>query len=917
MSWSSPLRVLGVCGVWLAVQTGCGGNPSVTNSDPGTNGGTDSGGGTGNTGAGGSFIIGMGGEGNETGEGGSGATGATYVCGNGELEPGEFCDDGGTKDGDGCSADCTEVNPDYDCSAVGEPCTQVVVCGNSVIEGDEVCDDGNTDDDDGCAGDCREVEAGWGCVRPGKPCVELSVCGNGVRERGERCDDFNTAAGDGCDDLCQIETDYFCPLPGEPCVKQVCGDGVRTPGEGCDDGNKVAGDGCSADCKTVETGWHCNSMGCAAQCGDGIKVKGEDCDDSNAISGDGCSSGCKIEPFYTCAGTPSVCSKKPPVCGNGIVEPGEICDTKAAGGANCKPGTCDGYIPVVMVADCNNNVLEAGEECFNDGVACKNCKVQPGYTCPQPGVCFALPACGDGTVNPGEGCDDKNLGNGDGCSATCTVESGYTCVGLGPSVCVKPVCGNGVLEGTEKCDDKNAVGGDGCTSCAIDNGYACPTPGAACIPKCGDGLKKGTEACDDGNKVSGDGCNAGCKIEPGFKCPTQGVKCVAAVCGDSTQDAGEGCDDGNKIAGDGCGPTCQPEPPVTVGPDPVVKVFCGDGLKTGAEECDDGNTTDADGCDKDCTVTPGWTCSGKLTLPATLDMRVQYRDFKSSNALTAGGHPDFQYNTFSQVLGITGDACTSANAGTCGRLDVDGKPVLIRTNQTDNATGYNTGTGIKNADTFALWYRDANTKGTTGNNGAIQVKPITKTLTLAQQGGATSEVYAYSNGNFYPIDPSESFKDAGNNNIGNIGTEVAQCDNGNGVRNQANACGGCDAACKARDYGFTSELRYFFQYKGGERLTFTGDDDVWVYVNGKLAVDLGGLHSQLSGQVVLGDDGNGTAAADSNCSANGVAFASLPDPAGGCYSAAEQANNQDQRFGLTKGGVYEIVLFHAERHSSA
>src|SRR5262249_13966780 len=110
--------------------------------------------------------------------------------------------------------------------------------------------------------------------------------------------------------------------------------------------------------------------------------------------------------------------------------------------------------------------------------------------------------------------------------------------------------------------------------------------------------------------------------------------------------------------------------------------------------------------------------------------------------------------------------------------------------------------------------------------------------------------------------------------------------------------------------------------------TFTGDDDVWVYVNGKLAVDLGGLHSQVNGQIVLGDDGNGTAAEDSNCSSNGGA---LPNPTGGCYTAAEQADNVDQRFpnanmidpitkkaetGLIKGHVYEIVLFHAERHST-
>jgi len=66
-----------------------------------------------------------------------------YTCGDGTLEPGEFCDDGNTNGDDGCSADCLVQNPDYDCSIEGEPCVLTVICGNGVIEGKEACDDGN------------------------------------------------------------------------------------------------------------------------------------------------------------------------------------------------------------------------------------------------------------------------------------------------------------------------------------------------------------------------------------------------------------------------------------------------------------------------------------------------------------------------------------------------------------------------------------------------------------------------------------------------------------------------------------------------------------------------------------------------------------------------------------------------------
>src|SRR3989344_2025443 len=40
----------------------------------------------------------------------------------------------------------------------------------------------------------------------------------------------------------------------------------------------------------------------------------------------------------------------------------------------------------------------------------------------------------NGTVNSGEGCDDNNSTNGDGCSSLCVVETGYSCSGE-PSSC--------------------------------------------------------------------------------------------------------------------------------------------------------------------------------------------------------------------------------------------------------------------------------------------------------------------------------------------------------------------------------------------------------------------------------------------------------------------------------------------------
>jgi fibro-slime domain-containing protein len=88
-----------------------------------------------------------------------------------------------------------------------------------------------------------------------------------------------------------------------------------------------------------------------------------------------------------------------------------------------------------------------------------------------------------------------------------------------------------------------------------------------------------------------------------------------------------------------------------------------------------------------------------------------------------------------------------------------------------------------------------------------------------------------------------------------------------------------DAAGKdvLRNFAFTTEVHTKFKYMGGEHFDFVGDDDVWVFVNHKLAVDLGGLHGRETGTVDL--------------------------------------DAQAAALGITKGSIYDLDLFHAERHS--
>ncbi|HET9933457.1 MAG TPA: fibro-slime domain-containing protein, partial [Polyangiaceae bacterium] len=81
----------------------------------------------------------------------------------------------------------------------------------------------------------------------------------------------------------------------------------------------------------------------------------------------------------------------------------------------------------------------------------------------------------------------------------------------------------------------------------------------------------------------------------------------------------------------------------------------------------------------------------------------------------------------------------------------------------------------------------------------------------------------------------------------------------------------------SHNFHFTLATKLDFRYVGGEVFRFRGDDDLWVFINKKLAIDLGGLHQSASGEVALD-----------------VAASKL---------------------GLVRGQEYPLHLFFAERHT--
>jgi fibro-slime domain-containing protein len=440
-----------------------------------------------------------------------------------------------------------------------------------------------------------------------------------------------------------------------------------------------------------------------------------------------------------------------------------------------------------------------------------------------PGLTLAVFACGgsDGTVLP----DPVATVSAD--AAPTIIPTGFGTVmdaSRPDAMLVDPasLCGNSVKNpDTEICDDGNKASGDGCTSgCRVEPGWLCATPGKPCVAiKCGDGVVAGDEDCDDGNAIAGDGCDVGCRVETGYKCAMPGKACEKTTCGDGKKEGTEQCDDGNLDPFDGCNPACEVEPKCAGG---SCTSACGDGLKFPSEACDDGNTRNGDGCSSTCQLEPGFKCdNAQGAAPAFKELYIAYRDFLSADGMN--GHPDFN-NDVNQAFGLATGLVKPS-------LDADGRPELL------SSKGSNTNAGfvIQNATTFSSWYRDT----------PFSKKVVSK-LKLDKQPDGT---YRFASDEFFPIDMDPK-------------AWPERQDDGTG---------------RKRNFLFTSELRIPFTYKGGETLNFAGDDDVWVFANGKLVADLGGVKVVQGASVKL--------------------------------DAAKATE-----LGLTVGGMYEFVVFQAERN---
>eukprot|EP00727_Mastigamoeba_balamuthi_P009785 m51a1_g5429 hypothetical protein (421) ;mRNA; f:154230-155679 len=216
--------------------------------------------------------------------------------------------------------------------------------------------------------------------------------------------------------------------------------------------------------------------------------------------------------------------------------------------------------------------------------------------------------------------------------------------------------------------------------------------------------------------------------------------------------------------------------------------------------------------------------------PAVLHLPMQIYDFPIG-CTAPKTNPDFENNTFQADIKTTGMVSST--------LGPDRLPV---------ASGcFYSGCPITSKESFSQWFRYV-----PGVNQYIE-----KTLDMFQIGD--SETYMYNTTSFFPID----FDGYG---IDNCSFLKENCDCFTTTKPDPCNC--------SHNYGYCVAIHTEFSFKGGETFEFLGDDDVWVFVNNKLALDLGGLHTKKSDRFNLND------------------------------------------FGLTAGESYPFDMFYCERHTT-
>ncbi len=625
-------------------------------------------------------------------------TAAWAICGDGNIEVGEECDDGNTLPNDCCDAECQLDQVESFCTD-GNQCTfdfcdgqgnclsfpnQGAECddGNSCSVGDfcnsdgfctsdSFLENGDSCSDDALCGGIGQCFSGF-CFGDPADCSGYGVCNSAVcnqqtgscevtqLEDGTPCDNPSTCTDPGectngecqqpprdCSHLADACNDAFCDVEAGGCYAVPKEDG--TP---CDDTNGCTDPGsCKAgDCETTPKdcssfGDQCNDAACDPKTEDGCfaapKENGTGCnDDLNCTTGDSCTDG-------SCDGTPIDCSEFADDCNTAFCDPqtGE-CDTAPVEG----PASCDDGNPCTTDDSCRGGIC-AGQliDCSNFDSACATgvCNVQTGQ-------CEASPNEDGGECDDGDKCT-----NGDQCVSG-------ECAGT-PLDCSEFAnqCNLGICNGDTGGCESVAVGEP--TSC--DDGNPC-TENDACSDGVCEGDAKDCSSLDSECATGQCGRTGECVAVPdedgsacndGDNCTT-GDECTSGECGGTPKDCS--ASGGNCLIGE-----CNPDTGQCVGEQAE------DGTP-----CDDGHL-----CTQEDTCTDGECFGDPITCKPSLDPCKQ-TSCNSKSGECEEGNADNGTDCSDGSLCTTSDMCTD---GSCGgtATDCSGQDDACNTGSCDTETG--------------------------------------------------------------------------------------------------------------------------------------------------------------------------------------------------------------------------------------